>query len=460
MPNQDKSRNRGKVGTLSQPTGMSQNHTPSAVTPGQRRSLPGTKPALTMNPIDTDSFSKLVDRFDKLETAINEYKDNSNVLAERTHKDLTDIKELLQSTRDDYVKDHRQLLIMEQNLKIAFIQNGKLSERLNDIENHNKLCNIRLDGKVEIEGEDLKKYVNELALFLNPTSLQGPNLVSIYRIGKKNNFAGPANNTGRRVPRPRTIMIVFANIADRNTFYFSRMKLKGAQNYPNVYLNDDVSVETRKAREDFRSVAALARLKGADVKVHSDGVVLDGTKYKLTEPDTLPDCYSLAKAKTMEFGGEIFFHSQYSYLSNFYNAPILLNDQIHLSAEHLYQFEKCDAAGDAPNKAKILKATTPLEAKRIGDTVNETADWKLNKESIMTKIIDLKFNQNKCLADLLRNTGDKILNEATSNMYFGIGATLHSREIKDKSYKGLNKLGQILMSKREQLTNNQQADSI
>lgn len=453
MPTTEKARTRGKAVTLSQPTGTVSAHPPLAVTPRQRHSLPGPKHQLTpeMDTVDSDSVNKLADRFDKLEIVIKDYKDNANALAAQTHQDLAEIKILIQSARNDYIQDHRKLLIMEQNLKLASIQNGKLADRLNALENQSKICNIRLEGKSEVEGEDLMKYVTDLALFLNPQSQRGPELTSVYRIGKRPTYAGATNNNGRRTPRPRTIMIVFANVTDRNTFYFSRTKLKGALNYPNIYLNDDVSVETRKAREDFRSVAALARLKGADVKVHSDGIILNGTKYKLTEPNTLPECYSLAAAKTMEFGGEIFFHSQHSYLSNFFNAPVVMQDRVYPTAEHAYQYEKCVAAGDMLNKAKIVVATDPLEAKRIGDSVNETADWKINKEAAMARIISLKFDQNPELADLLIKTGNKVLNEATNNMYFGIGATLHSREIKDKSYRGLNKLGQILMNKRQQI---------
>lgn len=456
MPSAEKVRTRGKMAMLSQPTGTASAITSTAVTPGSRRSLPGTKPTSTTGLADSGSMAKLLDRFNTLELAINGYKDNTDTLAAQTNKELADIKGLLQATRDESVMEHRKFLIMEQNLKAVNTLNDRLSDRLNAMENNNKLCNIRIDGKSEVEGEDLKAYVNDLAKFLNPNSQRGPDLASVYRIGKKPTFAGVASNNGRHMPRPRTIMVVFASAADRNTFYYARTKLKGAQNYVNIYLNDDVSVFTRKAREDYRSVAALARLKGADVRIHGDGVILDGTKYKINEPETLPECYSLARAKTMEFGGEIFFQSHHSYLSNFYGAPILVNDKIYPSAEHLYQHEKCEAAGNTTGMNLIHNAITPLDAKRIGDTVTETADWRQNKETVMTNIVNLKFDQNPPLARLLLETGDKVLNEATNNMYFGIGATLHSREIKDKSYKGLNKLGQILMNKRQQLLTNKQ----
>ena len=456
MPNTEKARAGGKRNTLSQPTNTASSQSPTDVTPGKHRSTPVTKhqagTGVAMSNVGSADMTRLLGRFDILESTIRENKEASNALTAQTNKDLAEIKDLLKIAHDKQQAVRRKLLVAELNLKAVTALNNKLNERLNELENQSKICNIRLDGKAEEEGEDLISYINDLALFLNHNSQSGPKLVSVYRMGKKPTYAGAAiNNTGRRPYRPRTILITFSSISDRNTFYFARTKLKGSLDYGGIYLNDDVTVDTRKAREDYRSVAALARLNGVAVKIHSDGVVLDGTKYKLFEADSLPPCYSLAKAKTLEFGGEIFFQSRHSFLSNFHDAPILYRDQMYPTAEHLYQAEKCLEASENGNHGKILLAATPLEAKRIGDLVNETAEWRQNKEQIMTRIVDLKFDQNPILAELLIKTGEKTLNEATSNTFFGIGATLHSKEIKEKSYRGSNKLGQIIMAKRQRL---------
>ena len=69
----------------------------------------------------------------------------------------------------------------------------------------------------------------------------------------------------------------------------------------------------------------------------------------------------------------------------------------------------------------------------------------------MTKVIEKKFDQNPNLAKLLLDTGDMQLNEATHNQHFGIGVPLHSREIQDKSYRGNNQLGHILVAKRDSI---------
>jgi predicted NAD-dependent protein-ADP-ribosyltransferase YbiA (DUF1768 family) len=92
-----------------------------------------------------------------------------------------------------------------------------------------------------------------------------------------------------------------------------------------------------------------------------------------------------------------------------------------------------------------------LDAKQVEDQIPDTPEWRRRLDAVLTKIIGQKFDQNVGLGDLLFNTGNKRLNEATTNNYFGIGASLHSRAVRDMSYKGQNKLRQVLMAKRDQL---------
>jgi predicted NAD-dependent protein-ADP-ribosyltransferase YbiA (DUF1768 family) len=76
-------------------------------------------------------------------------------------------------------------------------------------------------------------------------------------------------------------------------------------------------------------------------------------------------------------------------------------------------------------------------------------------KSNLTKclILRLKYELNPNRTQKLKERGDKKLYEATKNSYFGIGATLHSREMRDIFYKGLNKLGVLLQELRTELQN-------
>ena len=69
----------------------------------------------------------------------------------------------------------------------------------------------------------------------------------------------------------------------------------------------------------------------------------------------------------------------------------------------------------------------------------------------MTEAIDMKFDQNPELAQFLLDTREFTLHEATPDMYYGIGAMLNSREMRNKQFPGLNKLGLMLEAKRASL---------
>lgn len=71
-------------------------------------------------------------------------------------------------------------------------------------------------------------------------------------------------------------MITFRSVQDRNLVYFESLKLKNSEKYRGIFVNDEVTSLTQRMRENYRSVAALSRTAGSEVRVHGDGVVIDG----------------------------------------------------------------------------------------------------------------------------------------------------------------------------------------
>lgn len=359
---------------------------------------------------------------------------------------LTEMNRVLSKTKEELVYSRRKQAMSEQMLAASNSAYKSLSLRITQMENKSRQCNVMVDGLPETEGEDLRQKIIDLAERICPSKVTRDSFMAIHRLGKQTYSAGRPN-----AKRARVVMVIFKDITTRNSFYFARMQLKSIDQLKGIYLSDDVTIETRRAREEYRSVANIARSAGVNVRVHDDGLVLDGTKYKLFEADSLPAEYSLAKAKTVKTAQGIFFHSENSFLSNFYASPIWVDDIAFPTAEHRYQSQKCKMAGDLRAMKRVITAATPLDAKKIADMVPENAEWRSKREGIMKSTIDEKFSQNEDIAKLLVNTGDAKLYEATMNSYFGIGATLHSREVRDLSFKGLNKLGEILQAKRSEI---------
>lgn len=419
---------------------------------------------------DQGFMSQIIDRLDKISTEMKDIKtdvsslrselnevkqgvhvvnNTTNTMDSKIECDLREIKATLTLTREELNTSRIRLGMTEQLLAASYSANATLSKRITLLENRSRQCNILIDGVMESDGEELRKVVLDLANQICPGKVTNESFSAIYRLGRKSTPNGSHNSR-----RPRIILVSFKDVRTRNLFYYARTKLKDNDQLRGIYLNDDVTIETKRARDEYRSVANLARSSGAMVRVHDDGIVLDGTKYKLFEPDTLPANYTLSKAKTVSTQNGIFFHSESSFLSNFSPSPIWADDHAYPTAEHRYQSLKCEITGDLVTRNRVMAAASPLEAKRIADLVPENAEWRGKRLEIMKSVLDEKFAQNKNLANLLVGTGQAKLYEATANNYFGIGATLHSREVRDMSFKGLNKLGELLQAKRTELQTN------
>jgi len=133
------------------------------------------------------------------------------------------------------------------------------------------------------------------------------------------------------------------------------------------------------------------------------------------------------------------FTGDYHFLSNFYPSRVEYAGNTYPSAEHAYQAAKAINTND---RAKIRKAETPKEAKRLGCKIKLRRDWESVKLAVMKDVVLSKFIQNRDLRHKLIMTGDEELVEGND-----WGDTYWGRV----DNKGQNKLGTILMQVREQL---------
>ena len=144
---------------------------------------------------------------------------------------------------------------------------------------------------------------------------------------------------------------------------------------------------------------------------------------------------------------EIKFYSTkdaYGCFSNFAAYPIKLDGKTWPTTEHYFQAQKFH---DSDYQEKIRQEKSPTIAARLGRSrkVKLRPDWESVKEGIMRDALVAKFTQHPELTKILLNTNDAILIEHTTNdSYWGDGG----------NGKGKNRLGQLLMSVREELRQN------
>ena len=136
----------------------------------------------------------------------------------------------------------------------------------------------------------------------------------------------------------------------------------------------------------------------------------------------------------------------YGFMSNFYAYPIVDQDGLYWpSTEHYYQAHK---TLDDRLWIKFQKEESPFKVKQVGKEVVVRPDWASVKEEVMREALRLKFLPGTHMAKLLLDTEEHyLLERAPWDDYWGGG----------KDGKGRNRLGWLLMERRDELRDEQQA---
>lgn len=116
---------------------------------------------------------------------------------------------------------------------------------------------------------------------------------------------------------------------------------------------------------------------------------------------------------------------------------------IYPTAEHAFQALK---TRDPAEREKVRSAPTPAAAKQRGKRVTLREDWDTYRFVVMEQVVREKFRDPE-LARLLLATGERELIEGNTWR----DTTWGCIRGKDGTWKGHNRLGEILMRVREEL---------
>ena len=293
---------------------------------------------------------------------------------------------------------------------------------------------------------------------------------------------------------PRPIKLELITMHKKNKIIASGDFLKETEDYFKVRIQPDEPKSIRVGRAMLRQAANKARQEGKRVWQTKDTVEIDGVKYNTTtikknidnsetdrsgvnthattaargnRPGTSSQPVGVATKNgnlkyaenlcTLDTPYGIAFYTIQSRFSNFYPSDIWFNGRNYISVEQGYQAEKAISAEDVISLTAILNAKTPAEAKGIGYNIKTGTKWLHNKRDIMRKLLYAKFSQHKDLGDYLCSTRGKQLIEGSTDEYWGAGVQLHSKEMKDGVWHGRNELGRLLMSVRDELLQEREA---
>jgi ribA/ribD-fused uncharacterized protein len=142
-------------------------------------------------------------------------------------------------------------------------------------------------------------------------------------------------------------------------------------------------------------------------------------------------------------------------LSQWFEAPFVVNDIRYATAEHWMMAEKARLFGDKVALAKILAAASPGAAKAYGREVVgfDHATWEARCFDIVVAGNREKFTQQPVLGEYLRRTGDKVLVEASpADAIWGIGLAADDVRLRTPSaWPGRNLRGFALMAVRSEM---------
>lgn len=142
--------------------------------------------------------------------------------------------------------------------------------------------------------------------------------------------------------------------------------------------------------------------------------------------------------------------------SNWHPSPFQMDGLDFNCSEQAMMYYKAATFADMAVMEKVLKTRDPKKQKALGRTVRGFDDptWCSVREEISDRFLLAKFQQNHDLKQILLNTGDKILVEASPfDAVWGIkmGVNEYPQILDPKNWRGLNLLGESLMRVRHQL---------
>jgi ribA/ribD-fused uncharacterized protein len=115
--------------------------------------------------------------------------------------------------------------------------------------------------------------------------------------------------------------------------------------------------------------------------------------------------------------------------------------------------EKAALFGDRETREQVLQAPNPGAAKALGRQVRgfDEAAWLKHRFSIVVRANKAKFAQNTELGQFLKQTGSRVLVEASPvDRIWGIGLAQDDEKVNNPNlWRGLNLLGFALMRVRD-----------
>ena len=188
------------------------------------------------------------------------------------------------------------------------------------------------------------------------------------------------------------------------------------------------------------------------VKLNGDKLIIGQDVFTTKNIDTLPPALHPHTIFTPTDDKTVAFFTKQSEFSNHAPCEFDVNGVKYNSGEQWLMAQKADLFKDNATLEKIMNSTDPVHIKALGRNIQNYKEevWYKEAPALMQQGLEAKFIQNQKLGTLLKETGTKLIIEASTDKFWGAGVTLRSKDLFiNKAWTGSNTLGKSLMAVRE-----------
>ena len=342
-----------------------------------------------------------------------------------------------QEIKGKEVEDKVQVMTdVSEGLKTRSMVHGlritELEQKIEMMERENRRNLIIVEGVPESEEMPSPEVIGELFADLK-VNFDTMVCSRIHRRGKKPTVTGEVaepevviNNNRRAWLMHRKIVVGFKLFEDKLEVFKHLKNLQGLEKWSKVFISDDLTETQQRQVRDLRALAAYARELGYDSGVRGTFLIVDRRRYRYEDLNKLPNELSMEKAKTVVCldGEGVAFQSVHSPLSNLYPCNVVYKDKLFLSAEGALQHSRAVICKRPVEARKIEFERDAYEVKRIASTLRHSPEWDGMVEEVLLEILLIKFTTNSRCREVLLETGNRKLFEATGDKVWACGLPL------------------------------------
>lgn len=260
-----------------------------------------------------------------------------------------------------------------------------------------------------------------------------------YRIGK----ATKRNKTGRG------LVVTFSFTHIRQMLLATKRFTKDMDT--KYFVSEDLMQIAKDHRANLKVIAEAGQSLGHETKITGNKLLIDSEPFQPDELSAVSPTILQASKREKHLDDAIAFRGDRSIFSNFFPAPMIVDDTEYSCVEQYFQHEKATQCG-YPNKArKIMNKPNPWYIIIVSNKVEINDEWKKVRIKVLYKGIFAKFDQNPPLKQALLNTVGLKLYEATTDLFYACGIDLDSPKWATNDWPGQNVTGQVLMKVRREL---------